>query len=56
LSKNYRVIQEAIDEWRVLFYEDNEEVDSSLYATIEEAMMAGQHYISEYTGVLPWDE
>ena len=56
MSKNYRIVQENIDEWRVIFYEDNEVVDTSLYATLDEAMMAGQYYLSEYTGVLPWDE
>lgn len=54
--KSYRLIQENLEEWRVIFFEDEQPLSSSIYASEDEAVMAGQYYLLEYTGVLPWYE
>lgn len=54
--RNYRLVQDKVDEWRIIFFEDEQPIASSIYGNEEEAIMAGQYYLLEYTGILPWNE
>jgi len=56
MIKSYRIIQEDLQDWRVIFFEDGVKVSTSLFASEEEALMAGGYFLQDYSGCLPYGE
>lgn len=45
MNKSYLLEQIDFDTWQVTYFEDDEEVGSSQYATADEAATAGEYFV-----------
>ena len=56
MSKDFLLELIDHDTWQVTFYENGEEISKSLFASQEEATIAGQAFLNDYDNFLPCDE